>query len=442
MRSYCPDLESIGPKTINLRLVAGPIKTGSLTLDLTKFCPTRLGLNYRGLLCCGLVLFSLIYICLAGQPAQARTKHKTTVSSSSSSSSKSAKSTKSTKSSKSRHSSTSASATASSGSRRHSTHSSRSAHSAGETETASARSHGRHGSRSAHSRGGSLSASSGRRGRHGHLSGKGGNGATAKASDKEKSAKGEDKDDAQLEAQAALEAQPRLRNYALLASAYSLYDQGVNERLKGNYGLSTDKLTEAVKLIDQASSIGRDGRPSTLAAMVFFELGQSAEADGDLTLARDSYVHAVKAKADYVEAYMHLVNVLATAGKVRQALNYLNDGLREVPHDPRLNALLTQLGGFMGDERNTGFGNDMSEEPVGDTLSHGPAGKDSKTPKAQPQPKAPPQPETPSQPEKMNEALESAKEPKPMSEKEGNEKGQSGQSGPDKTKADTTDSSP
>ncbi len=164
-----------------------------------------------------------------------------------------------------------------------------------------------------------------------------------------------------MEAQAAVAAQPRLRNYALLSSAYTLYDQGVNERLKGNYGLSTDKLTEAVKLIDQASSIGRDGRPSTMASMVFFELGQSAEADGDLSLARDSYVHAVKAKPDYVEAYLRLVNVLATSGKLRQALNYLNDGLREVPHDPRLNAMLTQLGGFMGDEHNTGFGNDMSQ---------------------------------------------------------------------------------
>jgi len=165
-----------------------------------------------------------------------------------------------------------------------------------------------------------------------------------------------------MEAQAAVEAQPRLRNYALLSNAYTLYDQGVNERLKGNYGLSTDKLTEAVKLIDQASSIGRDGRPSTLASMVFFELGQSAEADGDLGLARDSYVHAVKAKPDYVEAYLHLVNVLATSGKLRQALNYLNDGLRESPHDPRLNAMLTQLGGFMGDEHNSGFGNDMSQD--------------------------------------------------------------------------------
>jgi tetratricopeptide (TPR) repeat protein len=153
-----------------------------------------------------------------------------------------------------------------------------------------------------------------------------------------------------------------LRNYALLGNAYALYDQGVNERLKGNYGLSTDKLTEAVKLIDQASSIGRDGRPSTLASMVFFELGQSAEADGDLGLARDSYVHAIKAKSDYVEAYLRLVNVLANGGKLHQALNWLKDGLRESPHDPRLNAMLEQLGGFMGDSRNTGYGNDMSDE--------------------------------------------------------------------------------
>jgi len=149
-----------------------------------------------------------------------------------------------------------------------------------------------------------------------------------------------------------MEAHPNNRNYALLNSAYALYDKGVNERLKGNYGLSTDKLTEASDLIDQARSISRDGRPMTLSALVFFELGQSAEADNELSFARDSYVHAIKAKPNYVEAYLRLVNVLATDGKLRQALNWLKDGLRECPHDPRLNAMLVQLGGFMGETIN------------------------------------------------------------------------------------------
>jgi hypothetical protein len=63
-----------------------------------------------------------------------------------------------------------------------------------------------------------------------------------------------------------------------------------------------------------------------------------------------------------VEAYLHLVNVHATSGKVSQALNYLKDGLRESPNDPRLNAMLVQLGGFMGDGRNSGEGNDMSDD--------------------------------------------------------------------------------
>jgi len=157
-------------------------------------------------------------------------------------------------------------------------------------------------------------------------------------------------DDAQIQAQQATEVHPNLRNYAILNSAYALYDRGVNERLKGNYGLSTDKLTEAAELIDQARSISRDGRPLTISATVFFELGQSAEADNDLSFARDSYVHAIKAKPNYVEAYLRLVNVLATDGKLRQALNWLKDGLRECPHDSRLNAMLTQLGGYMGED--------------------------------------------------------------------------------------------
>ncbi|MBU6451421.1 MAG: tetratricopeptide repeat protein [Cyanobacteria bacterium REEB67] len=157
-----------------------------------------------------------------------------------------------------------------------------------------------------------------------------------------------DIDDSQAQAQAAAEAQPRLRNYSLLGNAYALYDQGVNERLKGNYGLSTDKLSEAAKLIDQASSIERSGKSSTLSAMVFYELGLAAEADNELSLARDSFVHAVKAKPGYVEAYLHLVNVLATGGHLQQARNWLNDAVRECPNDGRLSALQSKLAGFMG----------------------------------------------------------------------------------------------
>ncbi len=141
---------------------------------------------------------------------------------------------------------------------------------------------------------------------------------------------------------------PRARNYALLSRAYALYDQGVNEKLRGNYGAATDKLAESVSLIDQARSNQHNGVPSTLESMVFFELGEAAEADGDFTLARDSYAHCLRAKANFVEGYLHIVNLLATQGQLPLAANWLKEGLQECPHDARINELSTQLSTYIG----------------------------------------------------------------------------------------------
>jgi len=139
-----------------------------------------------------------------------------------------------------------------------------------------------------------------------------------------------------------------VRNYSLLARSYALYDQGINERLRGNYGSATDKLAESVNLLDQARSNQRDGGASTLESMVFFELAQAAEADGDFILARDSYAHCLRAKPQYVEAYLRIVSLLASQGQLPLAMNWLKEGLKECPHEPKLNDLSTVLSTFMG----------------------------------------------------------------------------------------------
>jgi hypothetical protein len=149
-------------------------------------------------------------------------------------------------------------------------------------------------------------------------------------------------------AEAGVGVGPRVRNYSLLARSYALYDQGINERLRGNYGSATDKLAESVNLLDQARSNQRDGGASTLESMVFFELAQAAEADGDFILARDSYAHCLRAKPQYVEAYLRIVSLLASQGQLPLAMNWLKEGLKECPHDPRLNDLSTVLSTFMG----------------------------------------------------------------------------------------------
>lgn len=144
-------------------------------------------------------------------------------------------------------------------------------------------------------------------------------------------------------------AEPRARNYALLSRAYSFYDQGCNDRLKGNFGAAVDKLSEAVSLFDQARSHQHNGQASTLEAMTFYELGQAAEADGDFTLARDSYARSLKARPTFPEGYLHIVNLLATQGNLPLAMKWLKDGLNECPADVRLNELLTRLSVFSGE---------------------------------------------------------------------------------------------
>ncbi|MBX9939566.1 MAG: hypothetical protein K2Y32_09945 [Candidatus Obscuribacterales bacterium] len=138
--------------------------------------------------------------------------------------------------------------------------------------------------------------------------------------------------------------EPRRRNYALLQDGYRLYDQGLSERIKGNYGLAIDKLTEASNLLDQARSHQRDGRASTLESMVFFELGLCAEEDNDLSLARDSYAKAFRANPRYVEAYLRGACLQAENGNRPLALSIVKEGLQNVS-DPRLETMLELLDG-------------------------------------------------------------------------------------------------
>lgn len=136
------------------------------------------------------------------------------------------------------------------------------------------------------------------------------------------------------------DAEPRRRNYALIGQAYHLYDQGLNEHLVGNYGTALDKLTEASNLLDQARSHQRTGVPSTLEAMVFYEMGQTAEQGGDVRLARDSYAHCLKASPTFVEAYLRVANLLAREGNLALAENFAREGETSCPGDARLAQLV------------------------------------------------------------------------------------------------------
>lgn len=183
---------------------------------------------------------------------------------------------------------------------------------------------------------------------------------------------------------------PRVRNYSLLTRSYALYDQGVNERLRGNYGSATDKLAESVNLLDQARSNNRDGGASTLEAMVFFELAQAAEADGDVILARDSYAHCLRAKPQYVEGYLRIVSLLACQGQLPLGMNWLKEGLKACPHDQRLNDLSTLLSSYMG-----GYKPALERDPEIETKPSGPESLPSETSEMTPDKNPDPIPQAP-----------------------------------------------
>ncbi|HNA72737.1 MAG TPA: hypothetical protein PKW73_05340 [Candidatus Obscuribacter sp.] len=144
------------------------------------------------------------------------------------------------------------------------------------------------------------------------------------------------------------DSEPRRRNYSLLSQAYQLYDQALSQEIIGNYGASLDKLTEALSLLDQARSHQRQGVPSTMEAMGFFELGRVAEADGDFRLARDSYSHCWKASPQFVEAYVCGSLLQARLGNLELARALALEGKNSVGADERLETLLKSLNARLG----------------------------------------------------------------------------------------------
>ncbi len=144
------------------------------------------------------------------------------------------------------------------------------------------------------------------------------------------------------------DSEPRRRNYSLLSQSYQLYDQALSQQIVGNYGASLDKLTEALSLLDQARSHQRQGVPSTMEAMGFFELGRVAEADGDFRLARDSYSHCWKAAPHYVEAYVCGSLLQARLGNLELARAIALEGKNSVGADERLETLLKSLNSRLG----------------------------------------------------------------------------------------------
>ena len=121
--------------------------------------------------------------------------------------------------------------------------------------------------------------------------------------------------------------------------SYALYDEGANARISGNYPLAISCLGRALAMVPANSH----GGPSVLQLNMEFELAQSAEAHGDMTLAARYYARALSDRPNFTEASVRLATVLARAGNYPEAIRAARAAVQRSPNDPRTHAILTVL---------------------------------------------------------------------------------------------------
>ncbi len=122
--------------------------------------------------------------------------------------------------------------------------------------------------------------------------------------------------------------------YTNYGKAYSLFDEGTNARLSGNYQLAIASLSKALDLVPDNAH----GGPSVLTLNMEYELAQAAESSGDYALAARYYARAVTDRPNFVDASVRLVQCLARCGKSTEALSAARDAVEHNPNDPRAQA--------------------------------------------------------------------------------------------------------
>ena len=110
------------------------------------------------------------------------------------------------------------------------------------------------------------------------------------------------------------EAEPERLN-PNFGKCYSLYDEGANARISGNYLLAISDLGHALSMVPANAH----GGPSVLQLNMEYELAQSAEAQGDLPLAARYYARALSDRPNFTEAAVRLTTILARSGNYQEA---------------------------------------------------------------------------------------------------------------------------
>lgn len=108
--------------------------------------------------------------------------------------------------------------------------------------------------------------------------------------------------------------------------------------MAGNY-------SQAAKYLNQSYELYSDfhGSHDVLDSLYLYDLGQAAEAAGDLELAKNSYQRSLRRRPDFSDCCIRLTGLLTKSGQTALALVYARRLADKNPQDPRAQFLLSAM---------------------------------------------------------------------------------------------------
>lgn len=159
------------------------------------------------------------------------------------------------------------------------------------------------------------------------------------------------------------ESPERVHYRTLLARAYGLRDDGLNEKMAGNFGVALAKLKQSVEVFEEHGG----SESNAVKSLLFFDIGQTAELAGELSLARDSYQRCIRVAPPLTshEAALRLAIVLARMGNLEFARRVGDEAVQAKPNDPRIRAVLAMINDMIGNGQESDRHRELLRSQIG-----------------------------------------------------------------------------
>ncbi|MBA3993358.1 MAG: hypothetical protein C0469_07510 [Cyanobacteria bacterium DS2.3.42] len=123
-----------------------------------------------------------------------------------------------------------------------------------------------------------------------------------------------------------------------LERSYRTYDQGLSALMAGNYADAAKYMNESYEMYSDFH-----GSHDVLDSLYLYDLGQAAEAAGDINLAKNSYQRSLRRRPDFADCCIRLSGLLIKNGETALALVYARRLADKNPQDPRAQLLLATM---------------------------------------------------------------------------------------------------